>query len=466
MKLFTFKVIVALTAICFYPFFANSQAVSGIITDYNSYWKSSISNLNATKPVNSHNLLAFTYNGTMYSTGVNNSLLASHGETFIAGDFWSLPIDNISGTINGNTKVGLGEMYDGVHNGASTPPPAYGISNYLTDGIKGLNLGTCIANLPQGSITFFINTINPASIGDGIPDILVTQIADPSGSSDNYEFTNQANTTVGNAMNIVFTNITPVGTWTADFYEASTNPLTLTAGFTNTDRPLRLWAADLSDFGITAANYQSIKKFKINLSGNSDVAFVAYNAQAINLTNILPVTLTSFKGAVVNKNAELSWETKSENNTVSFEIERSADAISFAAIGEVAAAGNSDAVLKYSFVDTHPLDGKSYYRLKIKDSNGKTSYSNNIVKIEINTQTSSLTIFPNPAKENVFINHPTNTGNATIKIYNTAGKIELTKAIVRGSAQTTLQISQLAKGLYFIVWQNETQIVSKSLTIQ
>ncbi len=132
-------------------------------------------------------------------------------------------------------------------------------------GVKGLNIGTGIANLPAGNMSFNVSRINPLNIGDGIPDILVTQIADPSGSTDGYSFIDASGTIIGHKKNIAFTSITPVANWTADFYEASSNPLTLAAGYTNTDRPLRLWAADLSDFGITSTNYSAIQKFTITL---------------------------------------------------------------------------------------------------------------------------------------------------------------------------------------------------------
>ncbi|RYG53648.1 MAG: hypothetical protein EOO01_03810, partial [Chitinophagaceae bacterium] len=267
------------------------QAISGIVTDYNTYWKSSVSSVNSVKPNNSHNLLAFTYNGTQYSTGVNDGALTSNAQTFVEGDFWSLPLAGYTGTINSNTKVGLGEMYDGVHNGKGSTNYANTISNYLNDGIKGLDLGTCVANLPAGNLTFLVSNIRAANIGDGIPDIIVTQVADPSGSADQYAFVNANGVVIGQTKAVSFGSIPAVGNWTADFYEASTNPMTLTSGFTNTDRPLRLWAADLSDFGITQANFADIKNFKISLSGNSDVAFVAYNNKTRNIAKVLPVEL-------------------------------------------------------------------------------------------------------------------------------------------------------------------------------
>jgi len=55
------------------------------------------------------------------------------------------------------------------------------------------------------------------------------------------------------------------------------------------------------------------------------------------------------------------WQTASESNTGYFEIWRSQDPLSFAALGRVDAAGNSSRLLNYSFTDDHPLAGDSYY---------------------------------------------------------------------------------------------------------
>ena len=96
------------------PAMLKAQAVTEVITDYGGYWKSGSGAINPIKPDNSHNLIAFSYNGVRYSTGVNDHLLQTKGLPFVAGDFKALPVSSITGAINGNTKIGLGAMYDGV----------------------------------------------------------------------------------------------------------------------------------------------------------------------------------------------------------------------------------------------------------------------------------------------------------------------------------------------------------------
>ena len=436
----------------------SQQSITGIITDYNSYWKTSVSSINPIKPVNSHNLLAFTFNGTQYSTGVNDATLSSRGQNFVPGDFWSLPLAGYSGTINSNTKVGLGQMYDGVHNGRGSASYPNTITQYLNDGIKGLNIGTCVANLPAGTISFLVSNIRPANIGDGIPDILVTQVADPSGSADRYSFINASGAVIGTTREITFNSIQPVANWTADFYEASNNPMTLTPSFTNTDRPMRLWAADLSDFGITQANYTSLKNFRINLSGNSDVAFVAYNNKTFNIAVLLPVQLGNFTARESNGQGILNWTTVNETGADYFVVEKSSDGTNFSSIDTVKAIGNSTGLQQYVSQDRQLRAGINYYRLKMVDNNSTAEYSKTV---QLAIKQTEIRLFPNPASEQVTVTHGSSSVDK-IKIYNASGVLMQQKRTAPNSYQTVFDIRNLAKGMYYLVCEGDREKLTRS----
>ncbi|MBC7949585.1 MAG: T9SS type A sorting domain-containing protein [Chitinophagaceae bacterium] len=439
---------------------AKAQQVSGIITDFNSFWKSGTFSINPVKPNNSHNLLAFTYNGVQYSTGVNDQELSTRGETFTPTDFFAFPVEGISASIAGNTKWGWGQMKDGVHNGiGSLLRPVFDINTYLSDGVNGLDIGTCIANLPAGNLTFFANNIDPTKIADGIPDILVTQVADPGGATDRYSFVDAAGNLVGNTKNIVFTSIAPVGTWTADFYQPLGFVLTLVPGYTNTDRPLRLWAAELSDFGITAANYQSVYKFRVQLSGQSDVAFASYNNEALQLSTTLPIRLSDFSGKKVNSSIQLSWTSSTEENGDFFTIERNTGNGVYEAIGTVKAAGNSNSTRSYSFTDKRPATGNNFYRLKMTDQDASFTYSQ-VVKMMANAVANATYLYPNPCVDQVTITHRIAT-NAKITVVSANG-MEVLKTNSSSSTQTKLDVQRLKSGVYHAVWQNGEERVSVS----
>lgn len=303
-SLLSIKSLLAVAILLLSNGYSHAQAVTGIATDYKGFWKSSSSAKNPVRPDDSHNLLSFTYNGINYSTGVNDAKLKANSVEFVAGEYHALPLQNLNGTANSNTKVGKGAKADGVGNGAGTPP-GRALGQYLNDGINGLDLGTAVANLPAGSMFMSASNLKAEKIGDGVPDILVTQVADPGGSPDSYEFTDINGARIGNAMHISLSNISPVGDWVADFYEA-TGSTVLQAGFTETSRAIRLWAADFSAFGIDSSNISQIAYFKVNLSGDSDIAFVAYNTTAITIQAVLSMSTPSTTVERVQHNNSLS----------------------------------------------------------------------------------------------------------------------------------------------------------------
>lgn len=451
-------------AIVFAAFTSHSQSINEIITDYQGYWKSGVGAINPIKPNNDHNLLSFSFNGLRYSTGVNDALLASHGNSFVSGDYRSLPVQSINGVVNSNTKVGVGAMYDGVPVGPSNPAPANNLPYYLTDGQKGLNIGTCIANLPAGTLFFSVGSINPAYIGDGIPDVVITQTADPSTTFDRYEFTDINGTKIGNHKDIVLNSITPVGNWMADFYEASTNPMHLASGYTNTERPLRLWAADFSEFGITSTNIAGIAYFKITLNGTSDVAFVAYNNSAINFSIVLPVEFSFFTASHNHEGIQLAWQTLAETNTDHFSVETSSDGINFYSLGNKKAAGYSSTRVNYTFLHSNPTEGKNFYRLKQVDQDGKFKYSK-IVQVDV-TEKNSLQVFPNPASTKLLIHHEKASGNEQLQIVTARGNVALQSILKPGTTQTSLNDLRLSRGLYFVVIINEKQRSAQALMIR
>ncbi|MCA8830042.1 T9SS type A sorting domain-containing protein [Hymenobacter pini] len=431
--------------------------VTEVVTSFGGLWQSSATAKNPVKPNNSHDLLAFSLNGIRYSTGVDDALLSTNNLAFTAAQFKALPVLALSGTIGSNTKVGLGALYDNVANGASSPPPANDIPFYLRDGRNGLNLGTGAANVPSGTLDFSISEVVASALGDGTPDILVTQIADPAGSQDQYQFLDANNQVIGNTVTVTFTSIDPVGSWTADFYEASQRPMSLNAGFRQTDRDLRLWAADLSAFGITSANVTRIRKFRVLLSGNSDLAFVAYNAQTATFSNPpLPVTLTSFGGQATATYSDLTWNTAQEVNSEAFEVEASTDGRTFRTVGRVAAAGSSAQARRYAYRHFTTRTGTRYYRLRQLDLDGTSAYSSVVTLApQRRAGTATVTAAPNPFhnKLELFVSSPDAAPtSATVTLTTLAGRTLYTHSFSGGLGQAAVLelpgLPALPAGLY------------------
>ncbi len=114
----------------------------------------------------------------------------------------------------------------------------------------------------------------------------------------------------------------------------------------------------------------------------------------------LPVTLSDFTAELSNGNALLNWKTAQELNTRSFEIQRSANASNYSAIGQMVASGNSTGARSYHFTDTEVKNagnGVVYYRLKQIDNDGKFTYSKVVtVMLKSNAETK---LSPNPVAD-------------------------------------------------------------------
>ena len=141
----------------------------------------------------------------------------------------------------------------------------------------------------------------------------------------------------------------------------------------------------------------------ITVSGISTALIASGATQYVTIGTVsavtpLPVELLDFAGILNNNKVDLSWSTATEKKTDRFEVQRSIDAIDFKTIGAVQAAGNSNKVLKYSSVDGSPLNGVSYYRLKILDDDATYDYSNIISVNVIKDKNIKFIVYPNPNK--------------------------------------------------------------------
>ncbi|WP_188814183.1 T9SS type A sorting domain-containing protein [Hymenobacter cavernae] len=432
--------------------------VTEVITTYNGYWRSANAGTattftNSVQPDSSHYLLSFLTNNVRYSTGVSDARLTNNGISFTPGQYRALPVATISTAPTSNTKIGLGQLYDKVDNGVSNPPPVRDLARYLTDGPQGLDLGTGVANIPTGTLTFPVSEVQAKAINDGIPDILITQFADPAGSSDVYSFRDATDAIVGKSVTVTYdSNFPVVGRWLADFYEASQNPMVLAAGFTKTPRDLRLWTADFATFNIPASDYSRIATFQIQLSGNSDVAFVAYNTRAL---TVLPVELTSFNGRIqVDGQVQLTWRTASELNSEAFVVEASMDGRSFTPVGRVVAAGNKTTNTDYTYQHRPMTTGLVYYRLHQLDLDGRSAYSP-VVTVSMSRATGQpLLITPNPFRQTLQLQLPSGAAHAEARLWAIDGRPlyqHLFRTDELGSGSATLDdLLILPTGIYLL----------------
>jgi hypothetical protein len=86
------------------------------------------------------------------------------------------------------------------------------------------------------------------------------------------------------------------------------------------------------------------------------------------------------------------------------------------------------------------------------NNDGSVRYSNTIIisnKLSLQT-----TVFPNPVISNITINHGKAVAGALLRLYTIDGKLVRTTPVQIGAIQTTLSASQLLKGNYLLIFEN------------
>jgi hypothetical protein len=231
---------------------------------------------------------------------------------------------------------------------------------------------------------------------------------------------------------------------------------------------------NLTDGNFVAANTTESHANIQNLDGNTVYHFATFEFNGFNqplylvpgavsaATTLaaLPVKLSKWEVNPNNGKVNLEWTTSSEFNAASFHIERSQDAANFSTVTTIPATGNSNADKKYSAVDLSPFAGRSYYRLKIVDIDGKFEYSS--VRPVLVTSNQSAIIVQNPVQQslNFVVSASLLNQSAEWKIINTSGQV-IARGIIR-SARTETNVSPLAPGRYWLTIHagNEKQSLS------
>jgi hypothetical protein len=162
----------------------------------------------------------------------------------------------------------------------------------------------------------------------------------------------------------------------------------------------------------------------------------------------LPVKLSKWEAIPVNGKVKLQWTTSAELNASRFVIERSTDGINFSSIITVQASGNSQSDINYNKEDNDPLQGKSFYRLKIVDIDGQFEYSP-IRSVLLSAKQSSM-LMRNPVQNTLELvtSAAVNNNKNEWQILGIMGQV-IKKGII-SSTRTEVNVAGLPAGRYWL----------------
>lgn len=150
-----------------------------------------------------------------------------------------------------------------------------------------------------------------------------------------------------------------------------------------------------------------------------------------------------------NCKATLSWDASSTNEGSIFYIQKSIDGTNYANISSVLSESNKT---HYTFTDANLIHGKNFYRILVKDVDGKNYYSNiQSINSECNLST-TLKVYPNPTSEIINVDLQLNNAYKTVSLKTIDGQIlETIKVNVNNIQQIKFNVKGLANGTYIIV---------------
>ncbi len=176
---------------------------------------------------------------------------------------------------------------------------------------------------------------------------------------------------------------------------------------------------------------------------------VTYCASANGLSaSPLPVTLTSFTAQARLGQVLLRWATATEQSNARFELERSTDGRRFATVHTVAGHGTTASASAYSYLDTQPQPGLSYYRLRQVDLGGPSTYSP-VVSVQL-AEPAALLAYPTPTTGNLHLDlRPYPAEACEVRVLNTLGQLVQHDRLLGGQVQP-LALHHLPAGTYLL----------------
>jgi Secretion system C-terminal sorting domain len=162
---------------------------------------------------------------------------------------------------------------------------------------------------------------------------------------------------------------------------------------------------------------------------------------------VLPLKWLQVGGLITTqKKGVISWSAE-ESQVALYQIERSNNGIDFTAVGRIASKG--DGVNQYSFTDAITISNAAWYRILQEDVNGKITYSR-IIQLKVSSK--GVTIYPNPAREQIQVSVGQNLLNTNMQLLNLAGQV--LQIIKVQQSNFSINLNEYKTGIYLLQFED------------
>jgi len=214
-------------------------------------------------------------------------------------------------------------------------------------------------------------------------------------------------------------------------------------------------------------DHSNIAGFGVNEAGDLYAVVRGTSSGAGSIDSVggnfpLPVTLVNFTVRNLGNNNELRWSTAYEQNADRYLIEYSFDGSTFTVVGEITAM-NSTSGYNYTYRHAITDTRKIFYKLKMLDIDGSSRYSSVITVGGKNT--GNVTIYPT-VLQNRKLELNANTPVENLKLYDAGGKEIYFNNLHGGQGYFSIQLPNLAKGMYFVNIRGDNYNKTEKIIIQ
>ncbi len=209
--------------------------------------------------------------------------------------------------------------------------------------------------------------------------------------------------------------------------------------------------------------YTNVNKLIIRFTQTTSIKTFRIDDISVSFFSLLPIKLQSFTVTVNNNNkAAIKWTASTTTDKDIFVIEKSSNGEAFSAFQKVAAKGNGS--FGYEFNDV--INSKTFYRLKMINVDGKSSYSN-IVVVKSPSQVIQA-VFPIPTKDllHVRLNNQ-NEQKLTLSLTDATGH-KLLKQTLTASAEMMiydLNLKNFDAGIYYLTISTSDNHYSERIVV-
>lgn len=162
----------------------------------------------------------------------------------------------------------------------------------------------------------------------------------------------------------------------------------------------------------------------------------------------LPVKLLAFNGSMQQQKANLQWQIDSDKDVQHFELQHSTNGTAFTTVHTLLPAGNT-----YSSTHLVSMPGRHFYRLKVKEKNGRSFYSKVVVLVAGNSATFISGMQSTVVSQQAVVNLWSQQNQAAqTSLYDASGKLlaQQQQQVLRGDNQLKVAAQQLPQGIYFL----------------